>query len=178
MTKPRAFIFILVLSVVSACSNWAETPDVAGFSGAEASIVSLSIGKILRSDEELMFVCGQSDGLAIYADEIQKGYQTDRIKDGRMAFVKGGDRYDLIVRPTGGNYVRLSEEGAIIQRLMPSNAPDAESWSIYYPDTGMTETHNLAETPEGLIDLHTESKPASLGLPPRAFLFRAKCRRA
>jgi len=176
----RVLSAFVAVSALVACSKSVEPIELASFSDSQAEAALASVSGDLSPGDEVLFICGQSDGLAIYASDWGNGFQKDGITSGRLVFLKRANQeYDLIFRDTFGEFETASNEGARVERIDTPLDKSAESWVIVYPKSGITETHNILSNPDGgLVDLWTTNKPVSiLRLGKSARLFYSACRR-
>lgn len=177
MTMRTVITFLsAVLAMLSGCDPGVVTqPQMASFSASEAHDVRTSIDQWVGSEGQALFLCGQSDGLGVFAEAWKEGFTSDGMSGGRIAFIIRSDgRADVIFRDATGSYASSLDETGDVTRI---NDGQAESWVVTYDRTGITETHNIVLIDDRLVDLWTSNKPQSV-IGASAKLFRAPCVRA
>lgn len=163
----------LALSLLTACeSKVVNQPALQGFSQEQASDARRAAEQFLNGKGHALFICGQSDGLGIFASSWHEGFIADGMKDGRLVFaIDRSGKADVIFRDATGKYTSSREDSATVTRI----AHDAtEIWIIAYDKTGIVETHNIVAVENQLVDLWTANKPTSV-VGPSAKIFRASC---
>ena len=149
-----------LMLVLAAC-----TPDPRGNGDVDQTLttqaVAAAIASVNGSDNyRILAVCGPAIGKARFADAKEGKWIDDGITDGRLVFVVSQDNVnDLYFRDAAGGFFSSLAEGAEIRR---STKASSDSWVIFYPNTGVAETHVLSGGAE-LIDHWTNNKPVSLG---------------
>ena len=171
--KIHNFALLILFSMLAACADDRDHMNIGTFTSSDAQ-QALEAASSLKTDrEEVLFVCGESSGLAIHGFEWDKGLQEDGIKGGFVIFTET-ENYDADII-WGGDYngvVRTTEDGGIVQRTRSGEGFSHNTWNVAYPKSGITESHGVIISPDGDYILFSATmKPGSSS----ARLFSARC---
>jgi len=174
----RLAIILCLGLVAGGCDDRVAQPKLEPLTRLQANDARNSVGQLVGKKGRALTICGQSDGLGLFALDWESGFSQDGMKDGRLIFLTRDDgREDVYFRDAIGRYRSSLDDGGEINRI---SYPDREIdvWIVSYPSTGIVETHNIMMAPkDGLVDLWTSNKPNSL-IGASAKLFRSTCIRA
>jgi hypothetical protein len=173
------FFALAIVPTIAACDGaHVAQPPFVEFTPTQAENARNAAAAIIGTNGRALFVCGQSDGMALYTAAWDKGFASDGMKDGRLVFLlRSDEKPDLYFRDATGAYMSAVEDGGDVRRISDPTGK-FESWIISYRSTGITETHNITTADNSkLVDLWTSNKPISL-IGASAKLFRSNCVRA
>lgn len=156
-------------------SGLAAQAEIQPLTSEQVNDARQAVASWIGENGQALLICGRSNGLGLFAGQMEKGFQPDGMKDGRLVFLLRSDGSpDVIFRDATGRFLSAVDDGGTVTRLNDGNH---ESWIIGYRETGVTETHNITSADSRLIDLWTSNKPAVV-LPSSAKLFVSDCQRA
>lgn len=174
MNYSRFLITGFAIFLIS-CSQQSSQPELTPFTDMDAQIVSQNVSELLRPDERVLYVCGESNGLAVHGFEWDKGWQPDGIRGGFLAVTQTGDGVEDII--WGGDLngvIRTTEDGGLVARTRSIDGGSHDTWIVAYPSSGITETLGIVSSPEAeFVLFHSTMKPNG----PSARMFQARCKK-
>lgn len=171
----RLASLILLGCSLPACSSKFELPPPPDFSDVVAAQKDAS--RYVGEGSKVLAVCGGSRGGGFYLDNLDAGFEPDAITDGQIIFVEdAAGNPNVLTRDILPELIVATEDGGIINRFEGREPSGLGVWSITYPATGVTVTHNLTGfVDEKIVDLWVQNKPPVQALPARSQTFLSTC---
>ena len=177
----RIGFIILMASLVGACDGAASKfpqPALQKLTVEQSADARNAAGAVIGSNGRALFICGAASGVGVFTRDWKAGFTADGMDGGRLVFlIRNDGRADVFFRDAVGQTLSSIDDGAEVRRIS-NPAQQVESWVVFYPSTGVVETHNIIAAPEdGLVNMWTSNKPTSV-IGASAKLFRSSCVRA
>ena len=171
----RKFFHLLSISLVTACSQGIEVPEPPDYSTLVAA--QKDAIRYVGPETKVLAVCGASTGGGVYLDNLDEAFDEDGISSGQIIFVEDADgNPNILSRDALPELIVASEDGGVVNRISGREPSGLGLWTIVYPQTGVTVSHNLSGLIDGqLVDLWVQNKPPLHMLPARAQTFLAAC---
>jgi hypothetical protein len=175
MKHLAAFLCAVVLA---GCQKESDAIDPKALNASALLAAATDVQRYLGPDSEIVAICGPSVGSSLFLDEDGANLQPDEIAGGviGLGFDKNG-KPDVVRRDAFNVMIKLSEDGGMVNYIPHPKQKGLGTWTISYPNTGVSESHVLSKAKDGrIVGIWTSAKPKlEETLPPRGLLMYSRC---
>jgi hypothetical protein len=174
----KYLVIFLCAAALVGCKDKPAVMDPQRLDALGMNAAIADVQRYLGKDSLIVAICGPSIGSLLFLDNNGAKLERDEIKEGvvGLGFDKNG-KPDIVRRDGFKTMIRLSEDGGIINHIPSAKQNGLGTWTVNYPNTGVSESYVLSKGLDGsVVSIWTSAKPKlDETLPPRGLLMYSKC---